>query len=1177
MSVHAPTAADRPTPGPSGNLLLRASAGTGKTHQLVERYVDLVLRDGLLPAQVVVITFTRKAASELRQRIERRLREAGAAGEVLAALPTAPIDNFHGLCLNLLRGGFGSTLQQPTQPDVLGEEGEDRQLFVAAAQSAWLTQPALAEDVATVAGRMGVDEEALGTLWSALARAREDGRDIDDALWGEDYDPVRAQQKLHVELLARRQRVADGAHLLTTDTGRAKLAAFLASPVPAPDALAPVWVAGWDAVWSGIKRQGNMKLLIEEGAREEAKALAATVLAEASCVALQPSWRRLLGAAWQAYAAAKARQHCRDYADIVAEVVAKLRADPALHQAVRRQVGAVLVDEAQDTNTEQRLLVHLLVGLRGPAAAATPQARLVVVGDRKQCIYTFRGADPRNFRNFAEDVQRTGGRDETLEHSYRSRPALVAGINALGRQVFGGAYEPLVAREAGVHPTAAATDAACPSPRTPTDAAADTSLARRGQPPALHPALADGMHWLPVPGPDEKKQPSLEEEAGRVADVVAQALANGVAPHEVAVLLAGLRAKAATLVAALAARGIDAVTSGGGALYARDEVRHLLSLLAYLADESCALPAAVALRSPLLALPDAALWALFSPVGRASQALASLRRGDLGPALATLGAEGDADPSAVAALHEAARLLPHLVAAVRGCGPLGACQAVADLLELRALWLGGAEGAQRLANFERVLTLAARAERQQQLPAAAFALQQLARMQADHAEAEGAVSAGVHGAVTLSTVHKSKGLQWRVVVLAGLARARNFTAPPVLYHREHRLVFAPQGARGAVQSRRYRDACASAAQDDAEQLQRLLYVAVTRAKERVVFVAPATGGGSRGFFGLLAPWQRARPAELNLLRPEDVPNALSDGPATADVAAQARSTQALTAQLAALAEPRRLPPGTSFHVTVTELARDLPPPDAGAQPPQPHGGVLPQGAASPAGWTPPGNAPTAAQARRTPSAPLATLVAQALAGEEAVTLDPQALGSLVHEVLAHWSPPQHIDEAADANVVEAWLRHRGLDADATSYAQVRGDLLAFGRSPLGMRLRELGSAQRRHELPFVLEADAAGTRGVLRGQIDLLAWDAGAPWVVDFKYALRRPNDAAYLRQLDAYAWAAAELCGHQGSVRCCLVYLREANAVTEHVATPERQAAMRARLEAWTTARASWPRQTSA
>ena len=1175
MSASAPTAADKSTPFPDGNLLLRASAGTGKTHQLVERYVDLVLRGGLSPAQVVVITFTRKAASELRQRIERRLREAGAAGEVLAALPTAPIDNFHGLCLGLLRGGFGSTLQQPTQPDVLGEEGEDRQLFAAAAQSTWLTQPALAEDVATVAGSMGVDEEALGVLWSALARAREDGRDIDDALWGEDYDPVRAQQKLHVELLARRQRVADGAHLLTTDAGRAKLAAFLAAPVPSPDAPAPVWVEGWDAVWSGIKRQGNMKLLIEDGAREEARALAATVLAEASCVALQPSWRRLLGAAWQAYAAAKTRQHCRDYADIVAEVVAKLRADPALHQAVRRQVGAVLVDEAQDTNTEQRVLVHLLVGLRGPAAAAAPQARLLVVGDWKQCIYTFRGADPRNFRNFAEDVQRTGGRDETLEHSYRSRPALVAGINALGRQVFGGAYEPLVAREAGAGPAVAATQAAGPSQQATANAAALPAPTPPSQPASFHPALADGMHWLPVPGPDEKKQPSLEEEAERVADVVAQTLASGVAPHEVAVLLAGLRAKAATLVAALAARGIDAVTSGGGALYAREEVRQLLSLLAYLADESCALPAAVALRSPLLALPDAALWALFSPAGRAAHALAFLRRGEPGPALATLGA--DAETSAVTALHEAARLLPQLVAAVGGRGPLAACQAVGDLLDLRALWLGGPEGAQRLANFERVLALAARAEHVQKLPAAAFALQQLARMQAGLVEAEGAVSGGVHGAVTLSTVHKSKGLQWRVVVLAGLARARNFTAPPILYHREHRLVFAPQGKRGAVQSRRYRDACASAAQDDAEQLRRLLYVAVTRAKERVVFVAPATGGGSRGFFGLLAPWQRAMPAELNLLRPEDVPVALPDGPPTADVAAQARNTQAFTTRLAALAEPRALPPETSFHVTVTDLARELPPPAAGAQPPRPQGGVLPVAAASSAGWTPPESLSVAAQTRRTPSPPLATLVAQATAAEGAVTLDPQALGSLVHEVLAHWSPPQHINEAADAAVVEAWLRHRGLASDAASYAQVRGDLLAFGRSPLGMRLRGLGAAARRHELPFALEADAAGVRGVLRGQIDLLAWDDGAPWVVDFKYALRRPDEADYLRQLDAYAWAAAELCGHRGVVRCHLVYLREANVVTEHVATFERQAAVRARLEAWVAARASWPRHPSA
>src|SRR6476619_4885813 len=100
----------------TAHRLLRASAGPGKTYQLVEAYVSLVLHEGLRPGEIVAITFTRKAAQELQQRIRDRLRKAGVAPALLTELSRAPISNFHGLALQQLRAfGFEAGFSEATQ------------------------------------------------------------------------------------------------------------------------------------------------------------------------------------------------------------------------------------------------------------------------------------------------------------------------------------------------------------------------------------------------------------------------------------------------------------------------------------------------------------------------------------------------------------------------------------------------------------------------------------------------------------------------------------------------------------------------------------------------------------------------------------------------------------------------------------------------------------------------------------------------------------------------------------------------------------------------------------------------------------------------------------------------------------------------------------------------------
>jgi ATP-dependent exoDNAse (exonuclease V) beta subunit len=165
------------------------------------------------------------------------------------------------------------------------------------------------------------------------------------------------------------------------------------------------------------------------------------------------------------------------------------------------------------------------------------------------------------------------------------------------------------------------------------------------------------------------------------------------------------------------------------------------------------------------------------------------------------------------------------------------------------------------------------------------------------------------------------------------------------------------------------------------------------------------------------------------------------------------------------------------------------------------------------------------------------------------------LGELAHAVLALLEEQSCEDPPA---FVDAALASLGAAAASADLQALRGDLLYFLDSPLGRQIRKLPPAQRRHEISFVSTCEAAPHRVALRGQMDLLLWDAGQPMVVDFKYAHRRAADLdPYLAQLDAYAWAANRLAGSAAEVQTQLVFLRDRSPPLVHVATIARQQAV--------------------
>ena len=198
--------------------------------------------------------------------------------------------------------------------------------------------------------------------------------------------------------------------------------------------------------------------------------LALTPLDEKLAAAM-PGLRACFQFAHDRYAAFKRERDALDFDDLEAGALALLETNAAVRARWQAETVALLVDEFQDTNDRQRRLVRCLNGAAG---------KLFLVGDAKQSIYRFRGADVTVFRAERETIARAGGAVVALDTSYRAHRELIAGLNDLLRPVLGETDDP--ARPGSSHLHRCATTGRRPGPasRPPHRAASGAGQQERG-------------------------------------------------------------------------------------------------------------------------------------------------------------------------------------------------------------------------------------------------------------------------------------------------------------------------------------------------------------------------------------------------------------------------------------------------------------------------------------------------------------------------------------------------------------------------------------------------------------------------------------------------------------------------------------------------------------------------
>jgi ATP-dependent exoDNAse (exonuclease V) beta subunit len=391
----------------TGEIFVSAGAGTGKTSVLVERFVRAVCDDGVDVESILVITYTKRAAAELRGRIRARLHELG-RHDLARRLDGAWVSTIHGFCNRLLKAyplaaGLDPRFRELDEPQAAVLRGE-------------------AFDAALARYCAGGDPERLRLLATYGAAG------LRRMLTGV-YETLRsAGRELVLELAAAApldERVAewaDAARCLVDD-----LAATDAQRAAAAQALE--LAASGDAErlldLSGVRARGERAATYEE-ARLRVEQAALDVAAARDRELLQA----LLDAFAAEYQAAKDRESALDFEDLQLRARDLLRANEAVRTREQLRFRQICVDEFQDTN---RLQCELIDELAVNADA------VFFVGDEFQSIYGFRHADVQVFR----ERRAAANRVLPLTLNYRSRPEVLAVVNELFGGEFGDDFQPL--------------------------------------------------------------------------------------------------------------------------------------------------------------------------------------------------------------------------------------------------------------------------------------------------------------------------------------------------------------------------------------------------------------------------------------------------------------------------------------------------------------------------------------------------------------------------------------------------------------------------------------------------------------------------------------------------------------------------------------------------------------
>ena len=838
-------------------LVVEAAAGTGKTTELVGRIVRILASGRARVDNIVAVTFTEKAAGELKLRLREALDEARgralgaereALNDALRSLEEAHVSTIHGFCAELLR-------ERPVEARVdplfkVLTEPQAARLFEHAF-TGWiqgqLEQPpegirrALRRSVWQGYGDNPREDTPIDRLRRAAWDLAE-WRDFDAPWTRREFNRDAAVAAL-VEDLCDFAALTEGPSYakdsLFLDTAAAR---HLASEIAIQQEAGSADDDGWEARFVDLSRDRAFsrvrhgrgpgykagvprQRVVDAYESLHAKLDQFRLDADAHLAALL---QQELAGAIASYEELKARSGALDFLDLLLKARDLVRGNASVREGFQRRFTRIFVDEFQDTDPLQAEILLLLAAADPDATnwrTVTPVAgRLFIVGDPKQSIYRFRRADVAIYREVCERLVAAGARRVTLTTSFRGVPGIQAMVNAAFAPVMDGDRDTLQA------------DYVPLNPHRPAIA---------GQPPVI---------VLPVPEPYGTRNVSAVRIEQSLPDAVGAHIewlindsgwqvgeGRGIQARDICILFRRFLSFGEDMtqpyVRALEARGVHHVLVGGKTFHDREEVETLRAALAAVEWPDDELSVFAALRGALFAVGDEELleW--------------KQRFGGFHPFKLPTPSSQLPTPDHLRPIADALHVLQQLHRR-RNYRPIA--ETVQQLLAETRAHVGivlRTAGEQALANVLHVAQLAREYEAGGGLSFRGF-VDELTAAADEASAAEAPILEEGSDGVRMMTVHKAKGLEFPIVVLADLTcKLARGDAGRWLDPENNRCALRLGGWSPIDLVLHGNDEVAK----DRSEAQRLAYVAATRARDLLVVPAVGDGPYEGGWLDALTP------------------------------------------------------------------------------------------------------------------------------------------------------------------------------------------------------------------------------------------------------------------------------------------------------------------------------------
>ncbi len=889
------------------HVAVTAGPGAGKTTVLVERYIHILRTRDISVDQIVAITFTNRAANEMRQRLRTELDKLlwSAAPNERAkwmrhkrTLEGAIITTIHGFCARLLR-------EFPVEADV-----DPQFALLDAHQSAMLEEGVVEE---TLTEFISADHHAITELTAGVGRARL-ARGLIDI-----YRSMR-NQGLTVERL---QALVEDSHTTVEDYHRAvdelnaKMREFIQTGGLSPAAddkrrdASLLWPVLHETLMNAPDSSSPAEFVevvqrFRAATRPVSQFKIRDLVKELDDLIWKDKPGPLGGLVPQKFFDLHARRYAAALIDIVKAIERRLddekRRRPALDfddlqvralrlldehpEVLRRTSGRYrffLVDEFQDTNSLQRdLMARLALGSSTDFSLSDTESEqqanrlksvvhtnLFIVGDRKQSIYGFRGADVDVFREMTARIQVQDGLPITLNRNFRSQRPLISAFNYLFERIFEcdrvppgaptqGLYEQelnelgYVEHEASI----SARDDEDKPPlvellidvRPPSDEG--FRLSAGAQQERMN-SLLQSEALIDRRSKQKPRERDAEQLAERILSMAGKdSISDGGEARLVEYRDIALLFRAMTEVhiyeAAFRRVGVPYITVDGKGLYAREEITDFIQLLRFLDNKTDEVALAAVLRSPICGLSDNTLLALrCSPVLDRRDEHGS--RGTVRSLLTALNDHESTDAIDQAErppLDRARALLGDLMRRSKRSRVSELLRSAVEASEYRIVAAATFDGGQRLANIEKLFTLAERFE-----SSGAYMIRDFVRFVRDFEESGGRESEGQiddsADAIRLMSIHQSKGLEFPVVIIPDLHRQPDNRRAWWALDRHRGLTLkAPDGTGRLAAGFAFAQFTERAKMREEFESMRLLYVAATRAQDRLILSGAVKDLGS---------------------------------------------------------------------------------------------------------------------------------------------------------------------------------------------------------------------------------------------------------------------------------------------------------------------------------------------